>query len=155
MAKEYTFRYVGSRESFLELLDPSHRTYGRIYYLDPYMVEVREDQISFGIERTGHAGGNWFVADLREEDGEIRLHGTVEYIGPEDNRTAKQKRHDKIKAALLVILVLPFVLVSLAVDWIGRLVNKARRQPYSTEEKLLDLMENRLHCKRVTDDTDS
>lgn len=151
MSKEYIFKYSGSKESFLTVLDSFHSNNSRIYYLDNYIIEVRDDEIYFGVERAGHSGGNWFVSKFIEENNQIIFRGTIQYIGPENSRTKIQKAFDKIVAILLWILLFPLYIVFYFISQIIRLIGKIRKRPLleTTEEKLLNLMEKRLNCQRV------
>ena len=105
MPKEYVYQYAGSKQSFLTTLDQFHTNHNGFYYLDDYIIEVRNDQIRFGIERAGHSGGNWLVSQFAEVNGQIEFRGTVEYIGPENNRTQRQKLGDRVEEILLFILL--------------------------------------------------
>ena len=58
MAKEYIFKYAGSKESFLTILNSIHSNNGRFYYFDDYIVEVLDDEIRFGVERVGFIVNN-------------------------------------------------------------------------------------------------
>ncbi len=151
MAKEYTFKYAGTKASFLALLEPFHTNNSRFYYLDDYMIEVLEEEIRLGIGRAGHSGGHWFISKFAEENNQIEFHGTIQYIGPEDERTKAQKAFGKIGEVLLSILLFPVFACLSLIDKIQWLIRKIRKQPHpkTTEDKLLNLMENRLHCQRV------
>ena len=157
--KEYIFKYVGSKESFLTILDSFHTNNSRFYYLDDYIVEVLDDEIRFGVERAGHSGGNWFISKFTEENDQIEFRGTIQYIGPENNktRTKTQKVFDRIWSILLYILLFPLFVIFFVISKIEWLIRKIRKQPNpkTTEDKLLDLMENRLNCQRVIDKTNS
>lgn len=151
MSKEYIFKYSGTKESFLTALDSFHSNNSRIYYLDNYIIEVRDDEIYFGVERAGHSGGYWFISKFTEENDQIIFRGTIQYIGPENSRTKIQKAFDKIEAILLWILLFPLVIVIYLISKIVWLIGKICKRPLleTTEEKLLNLMENRLNCQRV------
>ena len=156
MSKEYIFKYAGSKESFLTLLDPFHNDNSRFYYLDGYIIEVLDDEIRFGIERAGHSGGNWFISKFTEENNQIEFRGTIQYIGPENSRTRTQKVFDKIEEILLYILLFPVIVIFFVISKILWLIRKMRKQanPKTTEDKLLDLMESRFNCQRVINGTD-
>ncbi len=159
MSKEYVFKYTGSKESFLIMLDSFHANNSRIYYLDDYIIEVLDDEIRFGIERAGHSGGNWFISKFSEENNEIEFRGTIQYIGPENSstRTKTQKIFDEIELILLCILLFPVFVIFFIISKIGWLIKKIRKQPTpkTTEDKLLDLMENRLNCQKVINEINS
>ena len=150
MPKEYIFKYIGSKESFLAILNsfPNNK---KLYFIDEYMIEVFDSEIRFGVERAGHAGGNWFVSKFTEESNQIEFRGKIQYIGPASNRTKRQKALDKLEEILLYILLFPLVVVFFVISKILWIIRKIRKQPNpkNTEEKLLHLMENHLKCQRV------
>ncbi len=151
MAKEYIFKFPGSKESFLKLLEAHPNGDKKVYYIDEYMIELRDDAIRIGVERAGHSGGNWFVSELVEVDHQIEFRGTIQYIGPGDNRTKRQKAFDTFGIILLCVLLFPIIVITAvcrSIAWCIRKICKLP-QPKNTEEKLLDVMENRLGCQRV------
>ena len=157
MLKEYIFKYTGSKESFLTILDSFHTNNSRFYYLDDYIIEVLDDEIRFGVERAGHSGGNWFVSKFTEKNNQIEFRGPIQYIGPENSstRTKTQKIFDRIWFILLCILLFPVFVIFFMISKIEWLIRKIRKQstPNTTEDKLLDLMEIRLNCQRVINET--
>ena len=162
MSKKYIFKYNGSKESFLTILDSFHTFHtnnSRFYYFDDYSIEVLDDEIRFGVERAGHSGGNWFVSKFTEENNQIEFRGTIQFIGPEnsDMRTKAQKILDKIGLFLLAILLIPIFVIFFLISKIQWIIRKIRKLPNTktTEDKLFDLMENRLNCQRVIDENDS
>lgn len=159
MAKEYIFKYAGSKESFLNILDSFHTNNSRFYYLDDYIIEVIDDEIRFGVERAGHSGGKWFISKFTQENNQIEFRGTIQYIGPENNstRTKTQRIFDTIWLILLYILLSPLVVIFWVISQIECLIRKIRKKPKpkTTEDKLLDLMEKRLNCQRVINETNS
>ena len=134
MSKKYIFKYNGSKESFLTILDSFHTNNSRFYYFDDYIIEVLDDEIRFGVERAGHSGGNWFVSKFTEENNQIEFRGTIQYIGPENSnmRTKAQKILDKIGLFLLTILLFPisaiFFTFSVAPSTPQCCLSKHRRQ---------------------------
>ena len=153
MAKEYIFKYADSKESFLTILDSFHTNNSRFYYFDDYIIQVLDDEIRFGIERAGHSGGNWFISKFTEENDQIEFRGTIQYIGPENSttRTKTQKILDKIGLFILSILLFPVLAIFFVISKIQWIIRKIRKIPNTktTEDKLFDLMENRLNCQRV------
>lgn len=152
--KEYAFNFLGSKEGFLnrlrQLTNDRDRE-SRFFCFDNYIVDVKDAEISFGVERTGHSGGNWFVSKFEEENGQIELRGRIQYIGPENDRTKPQKFFDNFFVVLFCIFAFPVILVLWIVSGVYTVVNKLRKKPKSltTEEKLFDLMENHLGCQKV------
>ena len=159
MSKKYIFKYIGSKESFLTTLSSFHTSNSRLYYFDDYIVEVLDEEIRFGIERAGHSGGNWFVSKFTEENNQIEFSGTIQYISPENSntRTKVQKLLDKIGLFFLSILLFPILAISFVISKIQWIIRKIRKIPNTktTEDKLFDLMENRLNCQRIIDENDS
>ena len=98
-SKEYVFKFGGSKEAFLnrlrQLTNDNDRE-RRFFYFDHYIVDVRDDEISFGVGRAGHSGGYWFVSHFAEENEQMEFRGTVQYIGPEDDRTKGRKAFDNV-----------------------------------------------------------
>ena len=150
-AKEYAFRFDGSKEQFMNVLNSSQEDDRRYFYIDDYIVSVGLDEIEFGVERAGHGGGNWFVSKFEEENDQIEFRGTIRYYTPEDNRTKARKASDKFLLVLFEILTFPLLLVICIFGAVSTIINKMRKKPkpLTTEEKLFDLMVNRLGCKRI------
>lgn len=153
-AKEYVFKFGGSKEAFLNRLRQltnDHDRDRRFFYFDNYIVDVKDDEISFGVGRAGHSGGYWFVSHFAEENAQMEFRGTVQYIGPEDDRTKGRKAFDNVLFVLFCILAFPVLLVLWISTGISLIINKLRKKPkpLTTEENLFDLMENHLGCQRV------
>lgn len=163
VAQEYIFDFPGTKQEFLNKLNIFPNNYysdGRFYYVDNYIVDVIGDEIRFGIERAGHSGGQWFIPTVTEQDGKLRLSGSVKYIGPINNSTAKDPTHKKvfykISEILLYILVAPFVLIIYFIykileffKWLKtRMFHKPSVKPLTKEEKLIDFMVNFIGCTR-------
>lgn len=153
MAKEYTFEFPGTKESFLETIYQTAGGEGDFLYFDNYIIRLVGDDIRFGVERGGHSGGNWFIPVITESDNRTEFRGTVQYIGPgtNNNRSTAAKVMDWIGIILGTILFLPIILIILLCRMIVWCVKKIRKipDPITTEDRLFDLMENRLGCKRV------
>ncbi len=151
-SKEYAFKFLGSKEAFLNhlhrLTDNNTR---RFFYFDNYIVDIKDEEISFGVERAGYSGGNWFVSKFEEENNQIEFRGTIQYIGPEDDRIKARKAFDNVLFVLFCILAFLVLLVLWIATGISLIINKLRKKPKpaTTEEKLFDLMENYLGCQRV------
>ena len=148
--KEYVFRFQGSKEEFLYLLD--QKASGKqLRYMGNYMIELIDDEIHFGVERGGHSGGYWFVSKLNEIDSEVEFRGTIKYIGPEYKYRSKAAEvFDNIKIVFLCIIFSPIILVvgtASAINWCIRKIFKLPIK--NTEYRLIDLMENHLNCKRI------
>lgn len=150
LIKEYAFRFDGSKEQFMNVLNSSPEENRRYFYIDGYIVSVGLDEIKFGIEG-GHGGGNWFISKFEEENGQIEFRGTIQHIGAQSDRTKKQKFFDSFLVVLFCIFAFPVILVLWIVGGVSTVVNKLRKKPkpLTTEEKLFDLMENHLGCQKV------
>ena len=157
MPKKYTFEFQGTKEEFFEILNRYPSNNGKFYYFDDYIVELQDDEIRFGIERAGHSGGNWFVSKINEGDGRIYFSGTIKYIGQTIGQKEKIKKPtvlEKIGDAIIwviaLILLLPLILIwgicVLMDRCVRKIFKRAKPKPMTTEEKLYDLMKNRLHC---------
>ena len=156
MSKEYVFEFNGTKEEFIEKLNlySDNTSYGgtKFYCFDDYIVKIVDNTIHFGVERCGHSGGNWFIPHITEFDDRIEFCGPIKYDGPVDDRNKVQKIFDGIGYALLFILILPIVVIIRlyqVIEWvICKLLKKEKQKPKTTEEKLLNLMENHLDCVR-------
>ncbi len=151
-AKEYAFKFSGSKEAFLNhLCQLGNNNARRFFYFDNYIVDIKDDGIHFGVERAGHSGGYWFISNFEEENSQIEFRGTIQYIGPENDRTRVQKFFDNLFVVLFCILAFPIILLLWVIGGVSEIINKMRKKPkpLTTEEKLFDLMENCLGCQRV------
>ena len=154
MSKEYAFEFSGTREDFLSALNPYAAFHdSKYFYLGDYIVKLVDDKIHFGVARCGHSGGWWLVSDIHSLDGKTEFRGEIQYIETEgiaDNRGTFEKIMGGIGEAVLFVLVFPFALIAWIYTLVERLIRKIlrRTKPETNEERLLDLMENRLGCVR-------
>ncbi len=156
MPKEYVFEFLGEKEEFLNILNsyPNNTSYNddKFYYFDNFIVKLTDGEMHFGVERSGHSGGYWYVPSIIECDDRIRFCGTVKYIGPDADSGKIQKAIDGIEYFLLFILLLPIaVIIRLYrfVEWtIRKMFKRPKLKSKTTEEKLFDLMESHLSCVR-------
>lgn len=152
MAKQYTFEFPGTKEMFLmQIKGPDDRR--RIFYIDDYIVELSENEIRFGVARGGHSGGYWFIPTITEFADKITFCGTIKYIDPYTNETGIKRIINKIEEAFLFIIFLP-VLIFLEVCFffscvVRRILKKPIPKQETNENRLCNLMENHLGCKRV------
>ena len=148
MQKNYIFEFSGSKDELCNMITTKFPQQYLEYYVKDYIIKLEDDQICFGIERSGHSGGNWFIPTITEFDDRIELCGKIQYIGPQYKRNKLQKITDCIGYALMFVLLFPIITVL----WFYRFIvlNKILKQPkpQTTEEKLFDLMENHLNCTR-------
>lgn len=153
MAKEYAFVFSGTREDFIGILNQYPNNNGKFFYFDDYIVELVDDQIRFGVERQGHSGGNWFIPATTEFDNRIAFSGKIQYIGFDGERSAIGKAIDKVGEFLLLMFLLPIILIFYVyaiVEWcVRKICRRTKPKQKTTEEKLCDLMENHLGCKKI------
>ncbi len=151
MSKEYVFEFQGTKETFLEMLKQFSNNDNKFYYFDNYIVKLIDDEIHFGVERGGHSGGYWFIPTITEFNDRIEFRGTIQYIGPENNRSKPQKIFDNAGEILLFIILLPVILIFrlyMGIKWCIRKIFK-QPKPKTTEDKLYDLMERYFGCVRM------
>lgn len=156
MQREYMFEFSGSKEDFLNVLNrfSNNISYSgdSFYYFDDFIVKKIDDTIHFGVERSGHSGGYWFIPTITEYDDRIEFCGKVRYIGPNAERRKGLKAIDGIGEFLLFLLLLPFALairIYKFFEWmIRKIFNRPKLKAKTTEERLFDLMDNHLGCVR-------
>ena len=153
MSKKYEFEFLGTKEMFIDMLNQFPNNDGKFYYFDDFIVKLVGDEISFGIERCGHSGGNWFIPTITEHDDRIKFCGKIQYIESEGEQSAFLRAIGKVAEILLFILLLPVYLVFsiyALVEWcIRKLFNRPNQKKKTTKDKLFDLMENYLNCIRL------
>lgn len=137
---------------FLNQLNKYPNNNQSFFYFDDYIVEISENEVRFGVARGGHSGGYWFVPTIIEFDGKTTFSGTIQYIDRYSGEKGIKKIANKIEAILLWIILLPIILIVSLVFFFSWLVKKIfkRTKPKeeSLEDKLYNLMENHLNCKR-------
>ena len=155
MAKEFVFKFNGTREEFLNSLNRFAHTAaysdGTFYYFDDYMVKRVNDEIHFGVARGGHSGGYWYIPTITERDGKTEFRGTIQYIGPgSESQGGVWKLIDWFELVLRMVVVLPIAALVLAYRFFDGLIRKLRGCPKpkekTNEERLLDLMVNYFGC---------
>ena len=155
MAKEFVFKFNGTREEFMNSLNRFAHTAaysdGIFYYFDDYMVKRVNDEIHFGVARGGHSGGYWYIPTITERDGKTEFRGTIQYIGPgSESQGGIRKLIDWVELVLGMIVVLPIAALVLAYRFFDGLIRKLRGCPKpkekTNEERLLDLMVNYFGC---------
>ncbi len=152
MSKSYSFEFLGTREMFLNQLNKYPNNDEKFFYFNDYIVELSNDDIRFGVARGGHSGGYWFVPTITELDGKTTFCGTIEYISPYTSEKGIKKIVNKIDEVLLWIILIPIIIivkVYLFFSWVVRkLFKKTKPKEESMEDRLYNLMENHLGCKR-------
>jgi len=142
---------------FLDSLKQFHNNDNGFYYFDDYIVNITGDEIRFGVERGGHSGGFWFIPQIIEYENKIEFRGEIQFISSvnntSDNRSRIQKIKDNLLPYLLFIIVLPIVLPLVLINQLKEaIINRSKKKPRKTEDKLHDLLENHLGCTRKTTD---
>ena len=124
----------------------------KFFYFDDYIVEISDNEVRFGVARGGHSGGYWFVPTITEFDGKTTFCGTIEYVDPYTNEKGIKKIVNKIEEVLLWIILIPIIVVVkvyLFFSWlIRKIFKRSKHKEESLEDKLYNLMENHLGCKR-------
>lgn len=152
MSKSYSFDFLGTKENFLNQLNKYPNNNQKFFYFDDYIVEISDNEVRFGVARGGHSGGYWFVPTITELDGKTTFCGTIEYVDPYTNEKGIKKIINKIEEVLLWIILIPIIVVVkvyLFFSWlIRKIFKRSKPKEESLEDKLYNLMENHLGCKR-------
>lgn len=151
MAKNYYFRFPGTEEDFLRLLCKYPNNHNSFYYFDDYIVRIENSEYKFGVSRGGHSGGYWYLPEISEKDGLLCFAGKIQYISPSSPEKGIKKVMNSIEEILLWIILLPLLLIIKCCFLIASLIKKWKGAPkeVTTEDKLIDLMVNHLHCSEV------
>ena len=149
--KEYCFEFPGTREMFLEKLQPYPSNTREFAFYD-YLIDISESDYRFGVARGGHSGGYWFEPTVTELDGKLIFSGKIRYIDGYSGENAPLYEDDKTTEFILFVLCFPLLVLVKAYVLIEMLYKKLRHQPIEVEEseedKLYNLMENLLGCTR-------
>lgn len=154
----FTYEYPDTKDRFLDALNSQCGKYGTPD--GKYLIKYKENGNFFlGIERAGHSGGNWYVANVTEENGKTCITGKIVYNPDENGQEAKIERSksEKIKTILLYILFcIPIILILLlfsVVILFEKIIHIFRKKPKPTflskEEKLDKFMLEYLNCKKL------
>lgn len=133
---------------FLNQLNKYPNNNQRFFYFDDYIVETSENEVRFGVARGGHSGGYWFVPTIIEFDGKTTFSGTIQYIDRYSGEKGIKKIANKIEAILLLPII---IIVSLCFffSWlVKKIFKRTKPKEESLEDKLYNLMENHLNCRR-------
>lgn len=152
MSKSYSFVFLGTKEMFLNQLNKYPNNNQKFFYFDDYIVEISDNEVRFGVARGGHSGGYWFVPTITEFDGKTTFCGTIKYVDPYTNEKGIKKIINKIEEVLSWIFLIPIIAVIkvyLFFSWlIRKIFKRSKPKEESLEDKLYNLMENHLGCKR-------
>ncbi len=138
---------------FLEHLNKFPNNDKNFFYFDDYIIELSQNDIRFGIARSGHSGGFWFIPTMTETDDKIIFSGEIQHINSYSNEKGFKKIINKIDEYLLLVLLLPFFLIIKLYYFFSSIIKKILKHSKSNEETLEDrlynLMENHLNCIRL------
>ena len=152
MSKSYSFDFLGTKENFLSQLNKYPNNNQKFFYFDDYIVEISDNEVRFGVARGGHSGGYWFVPTITEHGGKTAFCGTIEYNDPYTSEKGIKKIVNKIEKILLWIILIPIIIivkVCLFFSWVVRkILKRTKSKEESLEDRLYNLMENHLGCKR-------
>lgn len=137
---------------FLNQLNKYPNNNQKFFYFDDYIVEISDSEVRFGVARGGHSGGYWFVPTITEHGGKTAFCGTIEYNDPYTSEKGIKKIVNKIEKILLWIILIPIIIivkVCLFFSWVVRkILKRTKSKEESLEDRLYNLMENHLGCKR-------
>lgn len=152
MAKSYCFQFPGTKEELLNILREYQNNNNQFYYFDEYLVKTDNGKYQFGVERGGHSGGYWYIPEISERDGLLCFNGKIQYIGPSSSERGIKKVMNTIADVFLIIILLPLLLIKKCCLFLASPIKKQIGAPKetTTEDKLIDLMVNHLHCIDVS-----
>ena len=153
MSEEYIFEYPGTKQMFIDSLKQFPNNDNNFYYFDDYIVKLTENEIHFGVERAGHSGGYWFIPQIVEYENKTEFRGEIQFIGPVDKKSKIRKKTGNFLGWLALILISVIILPLILYISIKDIILKREKQNIETtddkrEDKLFDLLENYLGCKR-------
>lgn len=137
---------------FLNQLNKHPNNNQRFFYFDDYIVETSENEVRFGVARGGHSGGYWFIPTITEFDGKTIFSGTIQYVDDYSGEKGIKKIANRIEEILLCIILLPIIIIvklCMFFSWlVQKIFKRTKPKEESLEDKLYNLMENHLNCKR-------
>ena len=152
MSKSYSFDFSGTKEIFLNQLNKYPNNNQKFFYFDDYIVELSENEVRFGVARGGHSGGYWFIPTITEFEDKTTFCGTIEYKDPYTDEKGMKRIINKTEEILLWIILIPIIVivkVCLFFSWlVRRIFKRYKTKEESLEDRLYNLMENYLGCKR-------
>ena len=150
-SKEYVYTYPFSQEQLLERLNDRH---GRCHSFGDYLIEIKDDTTFFlGVERCGHSGGNWYIANVAVCDDGCRICGKIvsnpdEHGHPKEPVKGKESLTERIFITVFGILV---SIVAVPIYALVKVVGFLLRKNFlpSTEDKLDRFMLDYLACSKT------
>lgn len=147
----YRYTYFFQKEYLIDKLK-KYKGY------DDYLIHIGDNnRISIGIERTGHSGGYYYVADIYEENNQTKINGKI-VLNPDENGNPIIKeisKKEKIKNTIGIVVITIFfgwlILLIYAIFGIYSLFTKDKRKKIklTKEQKLDNLMINYLCCEKT------
>ena len=148
MKKIYRYAYPSSKDRFLNDIPESIS-----YYEDQFIVEKKGQSLWVGVERTGHSGGIWYIAEAEEAGGKTIISGKF-VADPDENGVSQRKT--KIGDVLFWILLFPLFLIRCFGIFLFSVYKKFAKKRFKTmtnEERLDHVMVDHLHCSKIENET--
>lgn len=142
--KVYFYEYPYEKKRLFEKLPHGVSSFGDIY------VQKNDDIFFVGVEKIGHSGGMWYVANTEEIDGKTVIHGKFVY-SPDNSGNPKAKEMTKFTDILMHIVLFPLIILATIVsflDLIYRFISKKPNKARIMEMSLDDFMMQNLGCKK-------
>ena len=146
----YRYTYFFQKEHLIDKLK-KYKGY------DDYLIHIGDNnRISIGIERAGHSGGYYYVADIYEENSQTKINGKI-VLNPDENGnpiieeiSKKEKIKNTIGIVVITILFGWLILLIYGIFEIYSLFTKDKRKKIklTKEQKLDNLMINYLCCEK-------
>lgn len=155
MAKNYCFEFSGTKEDFLNTLSKYPGYDNKYYYFDDYIVEIESGEYKFGVARSGHSDGYWYLPETLEKGGSLCFTGQIKRLSHHTTEKSTERGIEKalniIVEILFLVFLLPFLLIIKCYSLIDSLIRKLKKIPkeMTTEERLFDLMVNHLNCNEI------
>lgn len=122
---------------------------------DDYLIQINDNKISIGIERAGHIGGYFYVADIYEENNKTKIEGKI-ILNPDENGNpiVNNEEYSKLKifrdTFIILLLFWWLLLIFLLIATISKLFDKTKNKKELTKEQKLDnFMINYLLCEKI------
>ena len=117
--KRYCFVFGGTLEEF-------NRAVERVRATEPgeFLFDIgRDGKYIFGVARGGHSGGNWFMPEYTERDGQLLIRGKIEY------RVRSESVRDRIYEIACWVLLAPIWMIAFAVRGLIWAVKRMLHKP--------------------------
>lgn len=152
MPKSYSFVFSGTKEAFLNSLKKHPNNNQKFFFFNDYIIDTSENGIRFGVARSGHSGGYWFVPTITETDNKTKFCGTIQYVNPHASEEDVKKTDNKTEEIFLQIILLPIIIIVKIYLFFCCVIRKMFKQikpkEKYLEDRLYNLMEKHLNCTR-------